>query len=322
VKHTADRTELGEAVHIIGVDIGGTKCRVCLADMDGTVRQARQFPTSDRDQTLSLLFQNIEQLSPGARPLFGVACGGPLDAERGLILSPPNLPGWDNVPIVKMLLDRFGGEAYLMNDANASALAEWRFGAGRGYENMVFLTHGTGMGAGLIFNNSLYEGASGMAGEVGHVRLAEVGPIGHGKEGSVEGFCSGGGIAKLAQRKAATLTGGLTFGPDDIKTLTARDVGEAAEGGNPVAQEILEDSGRCLGHALSILIDLLNPQVIVLGSLYVRYQRFIEPPMRAVINRECLPHTLRACRIVPAQLGTRIGDYAAICAALYRSRRW
>ena len=131
----------------------------------------------------------------------GISCGGPLDIEKGLILSPPNLPGWDKVPIVKYFQNRLGVKTSLLNDANACALAEWRYGAGKGCRNMIFLTFGTGIGAGLILNGRLYSGASGMAGEIGHIRMEKTGPLGYGKKGSLEGFCSGGGIAMLAKVK-------------------------------------------------------------------------------------------------------------------------
>ena len=110
----------------------------------------------------------------------GISCGGPLDSKKGLILSPPNLPGWDNVPVTKLLSEALQVPAFLQNDADACAIAEWRFGAGQGCENMVFLTFGTGLGAGLILNGKLYQGASGMAGEVGHLRLFDNGHIGYG----------------------------------------------------------------------------------------------------------------------------------------------
>jgi glucokinase len=303
---------------IIGLDIGGTKCAVVRAAQDGTPQEVKRFPTAGVRDTLDELYAAIEQIGPGDHPVIGISCGGPLDSDEGVILSPPNLPGWDRVPIVRELTARFGGEAYLMNDANAGALAEWKYGAGRGCRNVVFLTFGTGMGAGIILDNRLYEGTSGQAGEVGHVRLAEDGPVGYGKAGSFEGFCSGGGIARLAEARASKLGRGLFSrrGRDD--EITARDVAEAAEEGDPEALELFAATGRYLGLGLSLLIDILNPQVIVLGSIYVRCQRFLEPTMREVLQRESLPQALKDCRIVPASLGEEIGNYAAIAVARYR----
>ena len=258
---------------IIGLDIGGTKCAVVLASDEGDLQQVRRFPTTSVTETLSHLFSAIEDLNPGDVSLFGVSCGGPLDSNTGVILSPPNLPGWDEIHITRELTQRFGGEAFLMNDANAGALAEWQFGAARGFKNVIFLTHGTGMGAGLILDGRLYEGGTGSAGEVGHIRLASNGPVGFGKAGSFEGFCSGGGITQLASSR------GSATGPADHGEVTARDVAHAAKQGDPQAIEILALSGRYLGQALSTLIDILNPDIIVLGSIYIRAGKFLKPSM-------------------------------------------
>jgi glucokinase len=308
----------GEAMNIIGLDIGGTKCTVIRVDLEGTPRVVRRFPTTNARDTLEEFYATIEEMGAGDQPVFGVSCGGPLDSEEGVILSPPNLPGWDRVPIVKELVGRFGGEAYLMNDANAGAIAEWKWGAAIGCKNVVFLTFGTGMGAGIILDNRLYEGTSGYAGEVGHVRLAADGPVGYGKAGSFEGLCSGGGIGRLAQAKARELDGRAAFSPGSIEDITARDVTQAAERGDPVATELLSTVGRYLGLGLSLLIDILNPQIIVMGGIYGRCQRFLEPAMRRALSEESLPQPLRDCRIVPAALGEEIGNYAAVAVARYR----
>jgi glucokinase len=303
---------------IIGVDIGGTKCTVVSADAVGVPHEVKRFPTTTVRRTLETLFRALEEMDVGEHPVFGISCGGPLDSAEGVILSPPNLPGWDRVPIVEELTRRFGGEAHLMNDANAGALAEWKHGAAVGSRNVVFLTFGTGMGAGIILDGRLYEGTSGQAGEVGHVRLAADGPVGYGKAGSFEGLCSGGGIARLAQVKAGELRGQVAFNPGAIEDITARDVALAAERGDSVARDLLAAVGRYLGLGLSLLVDVLNPQVIVLGSIYLRCQRFLEPGMRETLQEEALPRSLQDCRIVPAALGEDIGNYAALMVARYR----
>ena len=181
---------------LAGVDIGGTKCAVGLGWAEaGTVTplHKRRFPTpATPEAALAQLVTDLETLvreqGEGAPAAVGVSCGGPLNSTQGLILSPPNLPGWDAVDVVSPFREHFGVPAALQNDANACALAEWQWGAGRGCRSMVFLTFGTGMGAGLILDGQLYAGITDMAGEVGHVRLAEDGPLGYGKRGSFEGF--------------------------------------------------------------------------------------------------------------------------------------
>jgi len=164
----------------IGVDIGGTKCAVVLGDKKGIARKIR-FATTTCEETVRNIENAIRVLGGGSS--IGISCGGPLDPVKGRILSPPNLIGWDDVPITDILSDAFGVPAYLCNDADACALAEWKFGAGKGVSNMIFLTFGTGMGAGLILGGKLYSGSCGMAGEIGHMRMSAYGPSGYGKIG-------------------------------------------------------------------------------------------------------------------------------------------
>lgn len=304
---------------IIGVDIGGTKCALSVPRAGDRVEEVARFTTTGVHDTLERIFSEIAKRSPGPDPVFGVSCGGPLDSKQGLILSPPNLPGWDRIAICAELTRRFGGRAHLMNDANASALAEWQFGAGRGCQSMMFLTMGTGMGAGLILDGRLYEGITGNAGEVGHVRLAADGPIGFGKRGSFEGFCSGGGIAQLTRQRVAGFSGASVLKEISDRKPTARDVGQAAEEDDALALAIWREVGGRLGEALAIFIDLLNPERIVIGGIFARCERFIAPTMREVIAREALPESVRDGAIVPAQLGEEIGSYAAVAIARYHA---
>src|SRR5512133_3717019 len=190
----------------LGLDIGGTKCSVVVGDASFSVLRKVSFDTNTGRGWKSILAEftgHIKKLLDDNNQYklkrIGISCGGPLDSKKGIIYSPPNLPGWDNVPITRIFSDEFGVETMLQNDANACALAEWLMGAGKGTTNMIFLTFGTGMGAGLILNGRLYSGTNDLAGEVGHIRLAKTGPTGFGKAGSFEGFCSGGGIAQLAK---------------------------------------------------------------------------------------------------------------------------
>ncbi|MBN8216244.1 MAG: ROK family protein [Spirochaetes bacterium] len=318
---------------LLGFDIGGTKCAVLLGEIASggkgvRILERRSFPTETRlgpKHAQGLLFETGERLladhglARGGLGGIGISCGGPLDSRRGLILSPPNLPGWDRVPIVALAAKRFRAPVRLENDANACAVAEWKYGAGRGCRNLVFFTFGTGLGAGLILDGRLYSGTNDLAGEAGHLRLADRGPVGFGKAGSFEGFCSGGGIAQLAAtrrkewRKAGRKAGLLDALPPSA--LTAKAVAEAAGKGDPLSRSILEESGTMLGKGLSLVIDLLNPERIVIGSIYARCERFLRPPAMAVIRREAIPRAREVCRLVPAALGEQIGDYAALSLA-------
>lgn len=304
-------------MNLIGVDIGGTKCALGVPDGADGVREVVRFATTDVNGTLARFYTEIAKLAPTPDTVFGVSCGGPLDSKRGLILSPPNLPGWDRIAICDELTKRFGGRAYLMNDANACALAEWKFGAGRGCQSMMFLTMGTGMGSGLILDGRLYEGITGNAGEVGHMRMAADGPVGYGKAGSFEGFCSGGGIAQLMRQRVPAFVGASLLKQLPVADLNARELGRAAEVGDALALEIWREVGQRLGEALAFFIDVLNPERIVIGSIYQRCEKFIAPAMRAVIVREALPDSARDCAVVPAQLGDELGSCAAVAIARY-----
>jgi glucokinase len=313
----------------MGIDIGGTKCRVSLGKKTeaGLEFAARGEPRATAGLSpqamLELLLRDIKDLSAGEKPAaVGISCGSPLDQKRGLILSPPNLPGWDEVPVTEFFSRSLGIPAFLQNDADAGSLAEWKYGAGRGCNSLVFLTCGTGMGAGLILDGRLYSGAGGQAGEVGHIRLSEYGPPGYGKRGSFEGFCSGGGIARLARSVVeAELQMGRhpAFCPayGDLDSLSAKTVGIAAKNGDPLARKIYAEVGKKLGAGLSIIMDILNPQLIIIGSIFVRSRDELWPEAAAVIEEEALPIARQSCRVAPSMLGDEIGDYAALAVAEY-----
>lgn len=314
-------------MYIAGMDIGGTKCASILAEVTKeSVRflNRTEFPTGGGwKNVLERLAADLEKNAEKAGiPIsdiaaVGISCGGPLDAERGLILSPPNLPGWDEVPVCAFFRSRWGIPARLMNDADACAVAEWKYGAGRGLSHVIFLTFGTGMGAGLILNGKLYEGACSSAGEIGHVRIGGDGPVGYGKRGSFEGYCSGSGIARLARiLSEERAQSGKPYPIGGKENPSAKEIAEAARGGNEDAAEVYRVAGRRLGTGLSILVDVLNPQMIVMGGVFMRSHDLLEDEMLRVMQRECLPHALEAVRIVPSELGERIGDYGAVVAGL------
>ncbi len=315
--------------YYIGLDIGGTKCAVIAGDDKFNIYRKIQFETKTErgaEKILAEFFEKTDELLlhlPKERLTgIGISCGGPLDSNMGIILSPPNLPGWDNIPVVEIFRTRYGVPVSLQNDANACALAEWLMGAGKGTRNMIFLTFGTGMGSGLIINGKLYTGTNDLAGEAGHIRLAPDGPEGFGKAGSFEGFCSGGGIARLAERIIKVK---LDKGIDadycrDLTAsgeLTAREVARAAGDGNPVANEIIKISAEYLGRGLAVLIDIINPECIVIGSIYARNESLFRPHVERILREEAIPASLEVCKIKPALLGESVGDYAALCVALY-----
>jgi glucokinase len=314
--------------YFLGFDIGGTKCSVVLGDRNFKVHEKIFFESHTErgyqaiiDDFIKHTYDLFEKYERDNLVRIGISCGGPLDSVKGIIYSPPNLPGWDSVPIVEIFKKEFTVDVEVQNDANACALAEWMMGAGAGTKNMVFLTFGTGMGAGLIIDGRLYTGTNDLGGEVGHIRLAPDGPVGFGKAGSFEGFCSGGGIARLAEiiiteKLRAGEEVGFCSTMEEIENITAKSVFEAAYSGDPAANEIVNISAGYLGQGLSILIDILNPECIVIGSIYTRNEKLLKPLIEKVLDREAIPAANKVCRIVPAALGDDIGDYAALCVAL------
>ncbi len=242
-------------------------------------------------------------LGATAPDAIGVSCGGPLDGRRGLILGPPNLPGWDCVDVAGRFQQRFGAPTRLQNDANACAVAEWLWGAGQGTNTMIFLTFGTGMGAGLIIDGRLHSGLDDLAGEVGHIRLAEDGPEGFGKRGSFEGFCSGGGLARMAEAAG-------------LGALHAHELFALAGEGNAAAQGIVQAAARQLGRGLAILVDMLNPDCIVIGSIFARQREVFWPIAEMTLREEALPAAVKRCKVVPAALAENVGDYAALALAM------
>ncbi len=319
-------------MYSLGIDIGGTKCAVVLGkgeipdNISDFIIDKIKFPTNVNrgyneiiKEILSEADELLERNNVKNTELIGVgiSCGGPLNSKKGVIMCPPNLPDWDNVPIVNIVSEHFGVKAILHNDANACAVAEWRFGAGRGYQNLVFLTFGTGMGAGLILDGKLYTGTNDGAGEVGHIRLSEDGPEGYGKKGSFEGFCSGGGIKKLAELTAIEYLrenkkSSLFESEADFSNLTAANIAKAMYEGDEFATAVYKKCAEYLGRGLSVIIDIINPEAIVIGSIFERNEEFFQNEIKEIIENEALTDNVKNCKILSAELGDSIGDFASL----------
>lgn len=311
-------------MYCIGLDVGGTKCAATLGNVTDKIEiiDKEMFATAGLKYTevLERFADFIEKKRVDYEIAgIGISCGGPLDGRRGVVLSPPGLPGWDNVEIVRYFEEKFGIKTRLVNDANACAVAEWKFGAGSGAENMVFLTFGTGFGAGLILGGKLYIGANDNAGEIGHVRLTPTGPLGYYKKGSCEGYCSGAGIARLAaimakKTKYAEAYTEFVQGAGE-EGMTAKTLAEGACRGNAFCRAVYHKSGEMLGRTLSILVDILNPERIIIGGVFMRSGDLLLPAAEKVMKKECLSYSLGAVKVLPAGLGENVGDYAALAVA-------
>lgn len=304
--------------YLLALDVGGTKTAALLAHSGGDIIERVEVATRPQDGfdaafgRITAAADKIVHQAESRGVTFthiGVSIGGPLDVERGIIHSPPNLPGWDDIPLKQLLEDRYNIHTVVEHDGIAGALAEHRFGAGKGLNHLVFLTLGTGLGAGMILNGVPYRGASGCAGSIGHIRMAEDGPVAWGKAGSWEAFSSGAGIAAYARWRYPK-----HFPPE----VTARDIAQLASRGDDRAEEVLDTAAKYLGRGLAILIDTLNPEMIVLGSLASRLGGRLLDPALELAEKESEPLAWRACRIVPSALGERLGDLAPVAAVLAR----
>jgi len=321
--HGADMLATGR--YIIGVDIGGTKCAATIASIDGDIIARRSEPTQgderSPEQVLASLIGHIGTLigEVGCEVSeligVGVSCGGPLDTRTGVIYAPPNLPRWTAVPVRTILEDALKLPVLVENDANATAVAEWKFGAGKGTSNMVFMTMGTGIGGGIIVDGRLVHGANDLAGELGHQTILMNGPLcGCGKRGCLEALASGPSIARLAreslisgrQKRVLPLAGGKP------EAITAAHVVEAAHEGDPFAREILREAGTYMGLGIANVIQILNPELVVLGTIAVHAGDLILEPIRAAVKEYAWSRSAEVCSIVPAALGDRAQDLAAI----------
>ena len=302
---------------ILGFDIGGTKTAAVLGTLQGEILARQEFATpatAPFETAFQLMTATADQLLVKTRALgfpepraVSAAVGGPLDISRGIIYSPPHLPTWDRAPLKASLEDHFKLPVWIEHDGNAGALAEFYFGAGRGTRNLIYLTLGTGLGAGIILDGRIFHGTTDTAGEVGHVRIAEDGPVEYGKAGSWEGYCSGSGLVKLAHLRQP--------GAWPVE-VTTRQIVESALAGDPKARRLVAEMGAWLGKGLAVLVDVLNPEIIVVGTLGVVLGELVLEPARSFLQKEAIPISVKACRVVPAQLGSELGSLCAIIAAI------
>jgi glucokinase len=233
----------------------------------------------------------------------GAVVGGPMDAERGIVLSPPNLPGWDGIPLKSILEDRLGIPARIEHDAAACCLAEFTWGAGRGASRLIYLTCGTGFGAGIVLDGKIYRGAGGRSVEIGHARFREDGPEAFGKRGSVEAFCAGASLGKIASWRF----------PDRWPSPpSAEELAKLNGAGDREAAAVLEINADAVGEVCANLGDLLRPDAILLGSLAVHLGAWWIDRVRKRFAAEALED----CRIEPAGLGPRLQDCSALVAAV------
>ncbi len=274
---------------VVAIDLGGTKIRSIVVDADGQIHgEDRRETLAERGEAVvidRMVASVHEAIAASGIPFsslvaIGVTAPGPVDFERGILYQPPNLPGWDAVPLGRMLQERIGLPAFLENDANAAAFGEWRYGAGQGARHMLYLTISTGVGGGLILDGRLYRGADGSAGELGHIAVDDAGPL-HtcGQHGCLEVMASGTAIGRMAREAVeAGRSKALADLAATVHELSAIEVDKAADAGDPVALEILGTASHYLGVGFANYLNIFNPEVIVIGGGVTHIGRLLLDP--------------------------------------------
>jgi len=312
----------------IGIDLGGTKIITALVDTEGQIifrdyreTEAARGPAAVMARMIDAASRVMNGGGVAAAQIsaVGVAAPGPIDARSGIVTTPPNLPGWKDMPLRQLIQDELGLPTALENDANAAALAEHRFGAGVGTKHMIYVTASTGIGGGFILNGELYNGATGGAGEIGHMTILPQGPhCGCGNRGCLEALASGRAIARDARERVKcgvpTLIADLAEG--DLERISAKLVAQAAAQGDMEAQEILDEAMTYLGVGMANLVNLFNPELIVIGGGLTKMGARLFDPVRRIIDRRAFRTAAQVVKIVPAQLGDDVGVLGAAAVAM------
>jgi glucokinase-like ROK family protein len=319
-----------DAGRVVGVDIGATHLVVVVADLRGRVlaeTETRADIARGTEVTLHEVFTQVDAALRSADCRFGeidaigVGVPGPVIAARGVVSSPPIMPGWDDFPIRQRLAEHWRKPVTLDNDADLGALGEWTFGAGRMEKSLVYIKVGTGIGCGILLDGQIYHGVLGTAGEIGHVTISEDGPpCTCGNYGCLEAMAGGRAIAQRAQ--LAVKAGQRTLlARKPFDGITARDVAEAASSGDAVSQQLLSDAGRHIGSALASLINLLNPGLVLIGGGVAEAGVYLLDPIHEAVRQRSLRASLQATRIEVAALGRRATPLGAVSLAITETFR-
>ncbi|HSK87465.1 MAG TPA: ROK family transcriptional regulator [Anaerolineales bacterium] len=311
---------------VAAIDMGATHLSVALGDFSARILEEVEVPfhvdmgpEEGLQKADQILRELLQKRGWSTRDLSGAGVGvpGPVIAEKGMVMAPPIMPGWDRFPIRATLEQKWGTPVTLNNDAELGALGEWAFGAGRGEKNLAFIKVGSGIGAGLIINQQIYGGTTGSAGEIGHLTVDENGPLcACGNHGCLEAFAGGHAIASQGKKLAASGKRTLLSekNPDSI---TARDVVEAARRGDLAAQEIIKRSGTFIGIAIAGLINLINPGTVIIGGGVAQVGDLMTGPIRQAVRERSLRASEHSVRITTAMLGRRSSLIGALVQAIH-----
>ena len=309
----------GRGRHVFGIDVGGTNLRVALGSETGEILDKRHrdtHPEAGSEAGIATLATMMAELAAAHNLTMsdfgsvGMGVPGPSDPVTGILFDPPHLPGWHNVPVAKLLEEATGIPTHLENDAQLAAYGEFHRGAGRGCRHLVFVTISTGIGGGIIIDRKLYSGAGGTAGEIGHIMVDPDGPIcGCGRKGHLEGLASGTSMARIAAERIAA---GEKSSMAAMQKITAQDIGLAADAGDSLAQSVLEDAGWLLGRSLGGVLNILDPEVLVLGGGVVQIGPRLLDYLYAGIKEQAFESTYSHVRITLAELGQDAGLIGAL----------
>ena len=308
---------------VLAIDLGGTKIFAAIISSKGQV-MAREYCLTLADEgpeaVINRIFSAIDHLlsqrniNLSQLGSISIAAAGAIDFEKGLITSSPNLPGWHDVPLRDIVKKKYKINTFLINDASAAALGEQHFGAGQGINNLIYLTVSTGIGGGIIINGRLYFGASGSAGEIGHTTIDVNGPrCGCGNIGCLEVLASGTAVAKEAIRRIRQ--GGMSSLIEavggKIENITAEEVSIAAQEGDSLASEVILKAATHLGVGLANIVNIFNPEMIIIGGGMAKMGDLLLNPARQVVRERAFQLSAQAVQIVPAQLGDDAGVLGA-----------
>ena len=312
-----------QGLPILAIDLGGTKIITAIISNKGQMI-AREYcltladegPQSVINRILSaidhlLSLRNMESSKLGS---ISIASAGVIDLDRGVITSSPNLPGWHNIPLRDIIKERYGVNTFLINDADAAALGEHHFGAGKGVNNLIYLTVSTGIGGGIIINGRLYTGLCGSAGEIGHMTIDVNGPkCNCGNIGCLETLASGTAVAKeairrISQGERSSLT---EIVEGKIENITAEEVSLAAQGGDSLALEVISKAATYLGAGMVNIVNIFNPEMIIVGGGMAKMGDLLLNPAKQVVRERAFSLPAQAVRIVLAQLGDDAGVLGA-----------
>jgi glucokinase len=313
------------AGYVVGVDLGGTRLRAALADRAGRIIRQNAVPTladQGRDAVVGRIVDQIRSvlspLPPSALACAAVAVPGPCDPGLGMVYDPPNLPGWGEVALQRVLEEALAAPVRLGNDANVAALAEHEYGSGKGSESLIYMTVSTGIGGGVIDGNRLILGAWGGAAEIGHITIDLNGPrCGCGNHGCLEAMASGTAIGRESARRLAagaesTLRAHLGA---DTQQLKAEYVFSAAQDGDQLARDVVEWAAYNLGVGLANVMHLFDPRLIIIGGGVSNAWEMLCPAMQRAIHERAMPAYANRTRVVRSQLGDEVGLLGAVTLA-------